>query len=191
MERVLDQTATTYPETYVREMTGADLKLILEDVADNLFNPDPYYQQGGDMVRVGGLDYVCDPTQRIGGRISDMTLDDGEKVEAGKSYRVAGWATVNARSPGPPSGRSSRSISATASPPGSTSSTPRSSSTSKATRGWRARPACDEAKSHRIPEYPASRHCAASQSKPCNEGQRLRSAHPFKGLVTEAERRRI
>ena len=102
MERVLDQTATTYPETYVREMTGADLKLILEDVADNLFNPDPYYQQGGDMVRVGGLDYVCDPTQSIGNRISDMTLDDGEKIEAGKSYKVAGWATVNARSPGPP-----------------------------------------------------------------------------------------
>ena len=102
MERVLDQTATTYPETYVREMTGADLKLILEDVADNLFNPDPYYQQGGDMVRVGGLDYVCDPTQSIGSRISGMTLDEGEKVEAGKSYKVAGWATVNARSPGPP-----------------------------------------------------------------------------------------
>ena len=102
MERVLDQTATTYPETYVREMTGADLKLILEDVADNLFNPDPYYQQGGDMVRVGGLDYVCDPTQSIGRRISDMTLDGGEKIEAGKSYKVAGWATVNARSPGPP-----------------------------------------------------------------------------------------
>ena len=102
MERILDQTATTYPETYVREMTGADLKLILEDVADNLFNPDPYYQQGGDMVRVGGLDYVCDPTQSIGDRISDMTLDDGEKVESGKTYKVAGWATVNAQSPGPP-----------------------------------------------------------------------------------------
>ncbi|MDD9980796.1 MAG: thiosulfohydrolase SoxB [Gammaproteobacteria bacterium] len=102
MERVLDQTATTYPETYVREMTGADLKLILEDVADNLFNPDPYFQQGGDMVRVGGLDYVCDPTRAIGNRISDMTLDEGEKVEAGKSYKVAGWATVNAQSPGPP-----------------------------------------------------------------------------------------
>ena len=102
MERVLDQTATTYPETYVREITGAALKLILEDVADNLFNPDPYLQQGGDMVRVGGLDYVCDPTQSIGNRISEMTLDDGEKVEAGKSYKVAGWATVNALSPGPP-----------------------------------------------------------------------------------------
>ena len=102
MERVLDQTATTYPETYVREMKGADLKLILEDVADNLFNPDPYYQQGGDMVRVGGLDYACDPTQSIGSRISEMTLDDGERIEAEKSYKVAGWATVNAQSPGPP-----------------------------------------------------------------------------------------
>ena len=102
MERVLDQTATTYPETYVREMTGADLKLILEDVADNLFNPNPYYQQGGDMVRVGGLDYVCDPTQSIGRRISDMTLDAGERIDAGKTYKVAGWATVNAKSPGPP-----------------------------------------------------------------------------------------
>ena len=102
MERVLDQTATTYPETYVREVTGADLKLILEDVADNLFNPNPYYQQGGDMVRVGGLDYVCDPTQSIGNRISGMTLDDGEKIESGKTYKVAGWATVNAQSPGPP-----------------------------------------------------------------------------------------
>ena len=102
MERVLDQTATTYPETYVREMKGADLKLILEDVADNLFNPDPYFQQGGDMVRTGGLDYTCDPTQPIGRRISAMTLDDGEPVEAEKSYKVAGWATVNAQSPGPP-----------------------------------------------------------------------------------------
>ena len=102
MERVLDQTAITYPETYVREMKGADLKLILEDVADNLFNPDPYYQQGGDMVRCGGFDYVCDPTQSIGRRVSDMTLDDGEKIEAEKSYKVAGWATVSAQSPGPP-----------------------------------------------------------------------------------------
>ena len=136
MERILDQTATTYPETYVREMTGADLKLILEDVADNLFNPDPYYQQGGDMVRVGGLDYVCDPVQSIGRRISDMTLDDGEKIEPGKSYKVAGWATVNARSPGPPVWEivaqylRDRGVG-----PGSPGSTPRSSSTSKATRG--------------------------------------------------------
>ncbi|WP_025770583.1 thiosulfohydrolase SoxB [Thioalkalivibrio sp. HK1] len=101
MEDVLAQTATTYPETYVREMKGSDLKLILEDVADNLFNPDPYYQQGGDMVRVGGLDYACDPSQSIGRRIFDMALDNGEAIQAEKSYKVAGWATVNP-SPGPP-----------------------------------------------------------------------------------------
>jgi sulfur-oxidizing protein SoxB len=102
MENVLDQTCITYPETYARAMTGADIKVILEDVCDNLFNRDPYYQQGGDMVRVGGLDYVCDPTAEFGHRISEMTLDSGKKVEAGKTYKVAGWATVGAQSPGPP-----------------------------------------------------------------------------------------
>jgi sulfur-oxidizing protein SoxB len=102
MEHVLDQTAITYPQTYVREMSGEQLKLILEDVADNLFNPDPYYQQGGDMVRLGGLNYVCDPSAAIGARISEMTLDNGKTVEAAKRYKVAGWATVGAESPGPP-----------------------------------------------------------------------------------------
>jgi S-sulfosulfanyl-L-cysteine sulfohydrolase len=102
MENVLDQTATTYPETYVREMSGADIKMILEDVMDNLFNEDPYYQQGGDMVRVGGLDYVCNPTARIGQRISEMRLDNGKAVEANKRYKVAGWATVGDTSPGRP-----------------------------------------------------------------------------------------
>jgi sulfur-oxidizing protein SoxB len=102
MEHVMDQTAITYPETYVREMTGEDLRLILEDVLDNLFNVDPYYQQGGDMVRLAGLDYVCDPTREIGSRVSNMTLDNGDSVEAGKSYKVAGWATVGSQSPGPP-----------------------------------------------------------------------------------------
>jgi sulfur-oxidizing protein SoxB len=102
MEHVLDQTATTYPETYVREVSGGDLKLILEDVCDNLFNVDPYYQQGGDMVRVGGFDYTCDPTADIGHRISNMTLDNGEPVESGKMYKMAGWATVGSVSPGPP-----------------------------------------------------------------------------------------
>jgi sulfur-oxidizing protein SoxB len=102
MEHVLDQTCITYPETYARDMSGEELKLILEDVADNLFNPDPYVQQGGDMVRVAGLDYVCDPNETIGNRISEMTLDDGTKVEADKSYVVAGWATVGAQSPGEP-----------------------------------------------------------------------------------------
>ena len=102
MDNVMDQTCITYPETYRREMTGADIKVILEDVADNLFNADPYYQQGGDMVRVGGLDYVCDPNQVMGKRISGMTLDDGTPVEANKKYVVAGWATVGSKSPGPP-----------------------------------------------------------------------------------------
>ncbi len=102
MENVLDQTCMTYPETYVREMSGEQIKVILEDVGDNLFNKDPYYQQGGDMVRVGGLDYVCDPTESIGNRISEMTLDNGKKVEPNKAYKVAGWATVGSKSPGKP-----------------------------------------------------------------------------------------
>ena len=71
------------------------MRAILEDIADNLFNPDPYYQQGGDMVRVGGMDYTCAPEAASGSRISGMTLDDGTMVEDGKSYRVAGWASVN------------------------------------------------------------------------------------------------
>jgi sulfur-oxidizing protein SoxB len=102
MDRLLDQTCMTYPETYVRDMTGEELKLILESVADNLFNPDPYYQQGGDMVRSGGLQYRCDPLAAMGERISGLTLSDGKAIEAGKSYRVAGWATVGAQSPGAP-----------------------------------------------------------------------------------------
>ncbi len=102
MDNVMDQTCITYPETYRREMTGAEIKMILEDVCDNLFNPDPYVQQGGDMVRVGGLDYVCDPTQTIGKRIDHMTLDNGTKIDADKKYVVAGWATVGSQSPGEP-----------------------------------------------------------------------------------------
>ena len=102
MDNVMDQTCITYPETYRREMKGSEIKAILEDVGDNLFNADPYYQQGGDMVRVGGLDYVCDPTAKMGSRIQEMTLDDGTKIEADKSYMVAGWATVGSKSPGRP-----------------------------------------------------------------------------------------
>jgi S-sulfosulfanyl-L-cysteine sulfohydrolase len=102
MDNVMDQTCITYPETYRREMSGAEIKLILEDVCDNLFNPDPYVQQGGDMVRVGGLDYVCDPSAAMGERIIDMALDDGTRIEADKSYVVAGWATVGSQSPGEP-----------------------------------------------------------------------------------------
>jgi len=95
MGDVLSETAITYPEVYNIEMSGAQIKAVMEDVCDNLFNPDPYYQQGGDMVRVGGMDYVCAPGEEIGRRISSMTLDDGRKVEATKTYKVVGWASVN------------------------------------------------------------------------------------------------
>ncbi len=101
-EDVLAQTAITYPETYVREMNGETLKLILEDVADNAFNSDPFYQQGGDMVRVSGLTYTIDPAKSFGKRISNIRLDSGELIEASKNYTVAGWATVGEISPGPP-----------------------------------------------------------------------------------------
>ena len=95
MEDVLAETAITYPETYVQGMTGSQIKDALEDVCDNLFNPDPYYQQGGDMVRVGGLTYTCTPAESIGRRISDLKLDNGRALDAGKSYKVAGWASIN------------------------------------------------------------------------------------------------
>ncbi|MGH6676006.1 MAG: 5'-nucleotidase C-terminal domain-containing protein, partial [Xanthobacteraceae bacterium] len=95
MEDLLTETAITYPEVYVQEMTGSQIKAVMEDIVDNLFNPDPYYQQGGDMVRIGGMDYACAPSAATGQRISDMTLDDGKPLEAGKTYRVAGWASVN------------------------------------------------------------------------------------------------
>ena len=102
MERLMDQTAITYPETYVRDMTGSEIKTILESVADNLFHSDPYFQQGGDMVRLGGLNYTCDPLATMNSRISELTLDDGRNLDAGKKYKVAGWATVGSQSPGPP-----------------------------------------------------------------------------------------
>jgi sulfur-oxidizing protein SoxB len=95
MDFVYAHTAITYPDVYVQEMTGAQIKTVMEDVCDNLFNPDPYVQQGGDMMRMGGLDYVCTPAAAMGQRISDMTLPDGTKIEAAKTYRVAGWASVN------------------------------------------------------------------------------------------------
>jgi sulfur-oxidizing protein SoxB len=94
MEHVMDQTAITYPYTTVNELTGEAIKSILEDVADNLFNPDPYYQQGGDMVRVGGLGYTCDPGAAMGARISNMMLK-GKPVVADRKYKVAGWAPVS------------------------------------------------------------------------------------------------
>jgi len=102
-EDVYTQTAITYPNAYRTEMTGAYLKEVLEDVADNLFNPDPYYQQGGDMVRAGGLAYQIDINQPIGKRISNMTLlRTGKAIAPEKNYAVSGWASVNEGTVGPP-----------------------------------------------------------------------------------------
>jgi len=101
MEHLMDQTAITYPYSTLTDMSGETIKTILEDVCDNLFNPDPYYQQGGDMVRVGGLAYTCDPNAKMGNRIQDMRLD-GKPIEAGKTYKVAGWAPVAEGASGEP-----------------------------------------------------------------------------------------
>jgi len=92
-EHVMDQTAITYPSSTLNDLSGEQIKTILEDVCDNLFNPDPYRQQGGDMVRVGGMTYACDPNAGIGQRISDMRLN-GKPLEATRKYKVAGWAPV-------------------------------------------------------------------------------------------------
>ncbi len=102
-EDVYNATAITYPATYRIEMSGARLKDVLEDVADNLFNSDPYYQQGGDMVRVGGVSYTIDIGKPMGSRISDLTLrSSGKPLESAKDYVVAGWASVNESTEGPP-----------------------------------------------------------------------------------------
>lgn len=101
-EDVMQETSITYPNTYVSTMTGAQIKATMEDVCDNLFNPDAYLQQGGDMVRVGGLNYTCDPGAKIGSRLSEMQLDDGKPLEADKHYKVAGWAAVNSTPSGAP-----------------------------------------------------------------------------------------
>ena len=92
-ELMMDQVAITYPYATLTQMNGETIKTVLEDVADNLFNPDPYYQQGGDMVRVGGLQYSITPGEKMGSRIGDMRLA-GKPVDAGKTYNVAGWAPV-------------------------------------------------------------------------------------------------
>jgi len=92
-EHGMDWSAITYPMTTLNDLSGETIKTILEDVCDNLFNPDPYYQQGGDMVRVGGLTYTCTPGARMGERITGMRLG-GKPIEAGKTYKVAGWASV-------------------------------------------------------------------------------------------------
>ena len=93
MEHLMDQTAITYPFVTVNELTGETIRTILEDVADNLFNPDPYYQQGGDMVRVGGMRYAIDPRAAMGKRITRMELG-GRPIDAARKYKVAGWAPV-------------------------------------------------------------------------------------------------
>jgi sulfur-oxidizing protein SoxB len=99
---VFNQTAITYPAAYRTEMTGEYLKQVLEDVADNLFNPDPYYQQGGDMVRAGGLAYTIAVDKPVGQRISDMTLlKTGQKIDPAKKYVVSGWASINENTEGP------------------------------------------------------------------------------------------
>ena len=102
-EHLMDQTAISYPWTTLTNMRGEMIKTILEDVGDNLFNPDPYYQQGGDMVRTGGLTYTCEPGATMGSRIQDMRLN-GKLIEADKTYKVAGWAPVAeaSKNAGPP-----------------------------------------------------------------------------------------
>ncbi|WP_419769204.1 MAG: thiosulfohydrolase SoxB [Candidatus Marinarcus sp.] len=100
---LMTQTAMTYPETYARDISGEQIKAILEDVADNLFNEDPFYQQGGDMVRTGGISYKINPKAKMGERISDIQLTkNGKKLQANKMYKVAGWSTVGAKSDGEP-----------------------------------------------------------------------------------------
>ena len=102
MEDVYNHTAITYPACTRNAIKGDFIKTILEDVGDNLFNPDPYYQQGGDMVRVGGMGYTYDISKSMGSRVSNMTLlKTGEPIEASKSYTVAGWASVNPGAKGP------------------------------------------------------------------------------------------
>jgi sulfur-oxidizing protein SoxB len=103
VEDIANATAMTYPQVYRITMSGAQLKAVLEDVADNLFNPDPYYQQGGDMVRCGGIGYRIDINQPMGQRISELTrFPSGEAIDAGKDYTVAGWASVRENVEGPP-----------------------------------------------------------------------------------------
>jgi len=101
LEQVMNLTAITYPDTVLSELSGAAIKASMEDICDNLFHPDPYYQQGGDMVRVGGMSYSCTPGNKIGARIGDMRLR-GRPVEADKMYKVASWAPVAEGSGGEP-----------------------------------------------------------------------------------------
>jgi sulfur-oxidizing protein SoxB len=102
-EAITNATAITYPACYRTAMTGEQLKTILEDVADNIFHPDPYFQGGGDMVRIGGMGYAIDVSKPAGQRISELThLKTGGRIDPGKSYAVAGWASINEGTQGPP-----------------------------------------------------------------------------------------
>jgi len=101
LEHVMDQTAITYPQCTLTDLTGERIKVILEDVCDNLFNPDPYLQQGGDMVRVGGLTFACNPRAKPGSRISDLRVA-GKPIEPSRTYKVAGWASVQENPVGEP-----------------------------------------------------------------------------------------
>ena len=101
-EDIWNVTSMTYGKAYRTEFTGEFIHIILEDVADNLFNADPYYQQGGDMVRIGGMSYKIDINKPQGSRITDMTLlKTGEKIDPSKTYIVSGWASVNENTEGP------------------------------------------------------------------------------------------
>jgi S-sulfosulfanyl-L-cysteine sulfohydrolase len=100
-EDLLAQTAITYPSTEVREITGAEIKALLEDKADNLFNPDPYLQQGGDMTRVGGMQYAIEPAAKNGRRIAALSLK-GKAIQASRKYKVASWASLDEDASGPP-----------------------------------------------------------------------------------------
>jgi sulfur-oxidizing protein SoxB len=102
-EAITNATAITYPACYRMEMSGQQLKEVLEDIADNIFHPDPYFQGGGDMVRVGGMGYAIDVSKPVGQRISGMThLKSGAAIDAAKKYVVSGWASVNQGTQGPP-----------------------------------------------------------------------------------------
>jgi len=101
LEDVYSHTGLTYPNTLVRDLTGAEIQQLMEDVADNLFHPDPYFRQGGDMVRVGGLTYTIAPSKPMGRRITDIRVG-GKPMSPDRRYRTAGWASAGAEAPGPP-----------------------------------------------------------------------------------------
>ena len=102
IDDIYSQTSMNYPEVYRTEMNGETIKNLLEDVCDNIFNPDPFFQQGGDMVRVGGMTYTCQPKSTMGNRISDLKLSNGEKIESQKNYNIGGWGSINPEVKGPP-----------------------------------------------------------------------------------------